>query len=129
MNPMYIGFGALFAGTILSYAIREYLEGRLSAEQIGSIALAQRKHRLRLYSAIGVFFVVVLAARLVTSDIGRPLFYLLLAGLVLLYLWFYAATYKAAASVLTISQKRLLLAAQTCGFIGLATLAASMAAT
>jgi hypothetical protein len=129
MNPLNIGFAALLAGVILSYAIREYLEGKLSAEQIGSIALSQRRHRLRLYSVIGVFSVVLLAARMVTSDIGRPLFYSLLAGLVLLYLWFYAATYKAAAGVLSLPQRRLFLAAQICGFVGLSTLAASMAAT
>jgi hypothetical protein len=129
MNPLYVGFPALIAGTVLSYAIREYLEGQLTAEQIGSIALAQRRHRLRLYSVLGAMIPLLLGARLVTSDIGRPLFYTLLAALVLGYLWFYVATYKAAATVLSHSQGRLLLAAQVCGFVGLTTLAGSMAAT
>jgi hypothetical protein len=129
MNPLYIGFPAVIAGTVLSYAIREYLEGKLTVEQIGSIALAQRTHRLRLYSVMGAVLLLLLGARLVTSDIGRPLFYTLLAAVVLGYLWFYAATYKAAASVLSPSQRPLLMAAQVCAFVGLATLAASMAAT
>ncbi|WP_326543718.1 hypothetical protein [Pseudorhodoferax sp.] len=130
MNPLYIGFPAFLTGSIISYAIREYMMGKLSAEQIGAISLAQRRYRLRLLLTCGVLTIFVLAMRMITGGgLGRPAFYAFLASLVVVYVWFNVRTYKAAVNLLSNSHRRLLLAALAAGFAGFAALVASMAAT
>ncbi len=129
MNPLSIGFPAFLIGAIVSYAIREYLEGKLSAEQIGAISIAQRRYRLRLILACGVALFLVFAVQMTIGDLSRPAFYVLLASLVVAYAWFNVLAYKAAVNVLSLSHRRLLLAAFATGFAGVAVLVASMAAT
>ncbi|HEY8359904.1 MAG TPA: hypothetical protein VIL30_20805 [Ramlibacter sp.] len=129
MNPLYIGVPAFLIGVVVSYAIREYLEGKLSAEQVGAVSLAQRRYRLRLFLACGVALALVFAVRMIVGDLSRPAFHVLLASLIGAYAWFNVLAYKAAVSALSNSHQRLLLAAFAAGFAGLAALAASMAAT
>ena len=57
MNPISIGLLAFVGLTVLGYLIREFAVGRLSAEQLGRLAMQMRPYRIRFGAMAATQFV------------------------------------------------------------------------
>jgi uncharacterized membrane protein YecN with MAPEG domain len=129
MNPFYIGIPAWFVCAFVSYAIRERVIGRLSAQEIGTAALAGRADRIGFVACYVGIFVVFLVLRFGLPEQQSLWFVLFLGASAAASLYFEIKGFKSALALLPTGPARELIASRIVGLLGVLCLLGAMAAT
>jgi hypothetical protein len=129
MNPFYIGLPGWAVCAFAAYAIRERAIGRLSAEQIGQVTLAQRSDRISLLMCSAVILVIFLALRFSLPGRQNLWFVLLLAATAAVSVYFEVKACKSIVVLLPSAPARTLVVARGIALLGLLCLVGAMAAT
>ena len=115
MNPFLIGLPGFVVCVFAAYALRERAIGHLSAEQIGTVTLAQRSDRITLLACSAGTLAIFLA--------------LLLSATAVVSVFFEVKGCRSIVAVLPSAPARALVIARGIGLLGLLCLVGAMAAT
>lgn len=129
MNPFYIGFPAWLVCAFSAYGLREKAIGQLSAEQVGTLALAQRADRINQVAFSVGILVVFLTLRFGLPERQNLWFLLLLIVAAAVSVYFGVRGCKAVLLLAPPGPARTLIASRLLGLLGLFSLAGAMAAT
>lgn len=129
MNPFYVGLPVWLLCTLGAYGLRERAIGRMSAEQIGVVTLAQRADRINLLAYSSGILIVFLALRFGLPERQNLWFLLLLSASAAVSVRFEARGCRAIFSLVPQGPARTLVASRVIGLVGLLCLVIAMAAT
>ncbi len=129
MNPFFVGLPGFAVCVFAAYALRERAIGHLSAEQIGSVTLAQRSDRITLLACSAGVLAIFLVLRFSLPERQNLWFLLLLFAIAAVSVIFEVKGYKSIVALLPSAPARALVIARGIGLLGLLCLVGAMAAT
>jgi hypothetical protein len=129
MNPFYVGIPAWLGLSIASYLVNGHVLRRLTAEQVGKLALAQRSEKLKTLFASLALLAIFMAARYSIPSHQDTWFLIALGLLIALAAYSEYRTWRIASKLLPMTEGRIHTFGRILALLGVTSLLVAMAFT